>query len=324
MKNEYADIKLPVAFQLKDGSISTGDDGLPFYNTRESLTDKDCGISCLSSVEMDATPEELAELSDSELVQKWADLINQNPLPYYVKNESRSFARFVSYEKALPLCEFDFERYLNCLEQYQYYWDEYGDPNGKSTQNYWDEYGTQRRFETNSWNDVGEYVVKFLKLVDPKLLEGKIPSREEVQKTKEAEEAEEARRKEIEAKSPTGRLRAAIRQRDAKAEAERIAAEKIAEAERLAAEKKERELQENHKKLTDFLYEIGDFVVPRDWSSKVIGDMWTVRDGSRIILINLDGGEIVLFPADGFEKNSQRIIQWAVDLGAKEPEPAIL
>ncbi|MGA1706968.1 MAG: hypothetical protein ACO39X_08010, partial [Candidatus Nanopelagicaceae bacterium] len=197
-----------------------------------------------------------------------------------------SFARFVSYEEALTLCGFDFEKHLKCLEDYEYYWSIYGP--GSSA---WDE-------------GFGEYVVKFLKLVDPKLLEGKIPSREEAKK-----KAKETSRK----SEAQNLLLTAIRQRDAKAEAKR-----------LAAEKKERELQENHKKLTDFLYEIGDFVVPCDWSSKVIGDMWTVRDGIRIILRDLDGSEIVLVLADGFEKNSQRIIKWAVDLGAKEPEPAIL
>ncbi|MGA1706969.1 MAG: hypothetical protein ACO39X_08015, partial [Candidatus Nanopelagicaceae bacterium] len=172
MKNEYADIKLPVSVQFKDGSIDAySDDGLPFFSTREGLVSKHCCAATFSSVEMDATPEELAELSDSELVQKWADLISQNP------NETRSFARFIPYEEALTLCGFDFERNLNCLEHYKYYWDQYCDPNGK---------GTFRHRETNCWDDVGECVVKFLKLVDPKLLEGKISSREEA---KEAEEA---------------------------------------------------------------------------------------------------------------------------------------
>jgi hypothetical protein len=135
-----------------------------------------------------------------------------------------------------------------------------------------------------------------------------------------AEEYERAKiERELLAMRPDNILRAAIKERDEEIARKKAEEEVRAESERRAAEAAERVRQEAKDKIEAFLVGIGDFVlesgisIKECWHPTLVGfrlrleAFATLRDLS----LNID---------DGFDVNVKKIIQWAVDNGAREPE----
>lgn len=130
-----------------------------------------------------------------------------------------------------------------------------------------------------------------------------------------------------EALDPSNLLRRAIRQRDeriareaeqkAKEEIERQAAADKAEKERQeACEKAERELKEACDKLTTFLDSIGDF----DINGVPFNGCWGLPDDTTILSLFRGDVYLNLDVLEDYDENVKKIIQWAVDNGASEPE----
>lgn len=148
--------------------------------------------------------------------------------------------------------------------------------------------------------------------------------------------AEEYRRAKIEremiAMRPDNILRAAIKERDEEIARKKRAEEARAAAERRAAEEAERAKQaaerarqEVKDKIEVFLAGIGHFVMPRgkDGVSTPISDMWEWEHcGHNIVLFghgpNFD--HIWVLIEFGFEESVKKIVRWAVENGAREPE----
>lgn len=119
-------------------------------------------------------------------------------------------------------------------------------------------------------------------------------------------------------------LRIAIRQRDARLEQKRLAEERAIEEKRLAEERVERQWRESRDKLEVFLKSIGDF----DISGVPFSGCWKFQtektDGP--ICLSLFRGDwdsyLYLDVMDDFDCNVNKVIKWAVDHGAREPEAA--
>lgn len=104
-------------------------------------------------------------------------------------------------------------------------------------------------------------------------------------------------------------FRKAIKERD-----EEIARK---EAERKAEEEAR---QEAYEKLKGFLESIGDFVIFDAGVLTPIKDLWIKSDGDILLLGNRGRDPFQLSLVNGFDQNLQKIIKWAVDNGAREPE----
>jgi hypothetical protein len=146
--------------------------------------------------------------------------------------------------------------------------------------------------------------------------------------------AEEYKRAKIEremiAMRPDNILRAAIKERDEEIARNKAAEEARAAAERRAAEEAERAKQaaerarqESKDKIEAFLVGIGHFVMPTGKGGVLtpISEMWNER-GCDIVLLSHDASlnPVWVFIDEGFDENMKKIVRWAVENGAREPE----
>jgi hypothetical protein len=139
---------------------------------------------------------------------------------------------------------------------------------------------------------------------------------------------------------PVAFLRQAIRERDEEIARKKADEEARAEADRLAAERELREQQEAREKLKGFLESIGDFEMHgpsshdpdgdeavtwlETWSARIIPfkECWSLslRDSPLEFFVGRRRFCIQVNLSDGFDENVKKIIQWMVDNGAREPE----
>jgi len=117
---------------------------------------------------------------------------------------------------------------------------------------------------------------------------------------------------------PAALLRQAIRERDEEIAKKKAEEEVRAESERRAAEAAERARQEAKDKIEAFLVGIEDFVLESGisikgcWRPAPVGfTLSRAAFATRCDILNIE---------DGFDANVKKIIQWAVENGAREPE----